>query len=895
MKKKLLCIFLAVIMLLALMPTQVFASRDDNSHGIQKSIGWNYAKISEKNNGGYNVDPAYGSDDLSSHVTVTSGGTGWSKGSSRYSLTKNATGQVTITADPGYYIAYVVLCCNDGNGYSCRTSASENAYGYAYSETPAQVTLDLAKLYEKANHQFSHNGDWKYWLMIMVKGEPTPVYVGYDVGSISTASANDLSTYAPVEKNDVTGASWLTDYCTLKYTRGEKAPTVEHTALGINPEAERYANSLGYTFDGWSLQYYNNYTETGNAFSSTVGNPTAKAADDTVKLNTYAKLTAQWKKLETGTLTITKTINAPQDFKASDNEYYFLVTIGGEKYVGSYSFSSGRTGGTQDGIIGIKAGETVTISGIKLPSDYKVEELELSQTGTNSFKFKEAKFTNESGTLTANSPAASVSCENVYEKKTATIVVSKKVSGKGNSGLEAEEYSFSAFIGNDTYNFTLKDGEQKIFSDIPFGTYYQVKESQDNATWNASIIAESGTVNSENINIGFVNTYVYENEDLGLTGDVTIEKFAPGDELTPIANTEFTVYSDKALTKAVFSGKTDESGLLTLQGLEGNKVYYMKETAAADGYIASDTVYTIDTTESVTTEPEVKTEGYQKIIYTATEWVPHVYAGDSRDDLLNSDKILAVKNIAERRIALTKVWDDDRDKDQIRPDEITVIIKANGQDYGKVTITAEKNWKATIAVPATDDEGNDITYTVVEEEIEGYTASYSEDTFTITNTHEVTPDEEVKTVSKTITKKWDDKNSKDRPSEITVQLYADGKAQGDPVKVTADAQWTYTWKDLAKSADGKDIEYTVKEVNVPKGYKASYSKDTFTITNTLETTPSDDKTPDNKNTDNKTTGGVSTGDTANTTLWLCIAAAAMVAAITCIAISIKKKARNAKH
>ena len=42
-------------------------------------------------------------------------------------------------------------------------------------------------------------------------------------------------------------------------------------------------------------------------------------------------------------------------------------------------------------------------------------------------------------------------------------------------------------------------------------------------------------------------------------------------------------------------------------------------------------------------------------------------------------------------------------------------------------------------------------------------------------------------------------------------------------------EWTHTWSDIEKSD-----KYSVKEINVPKGYKVTYSNEeyVFTVTNT---------------------------------------------------------------
>ena len=82
----------------------------------------------------------------------------------------------------------------------------------------------------------------------------------------------------------------------------------------------------------------------------------------------------------------------------------------------------------------------------------------------------------------------------------------------------------------------------------------------------------------------------------------------------------------------------------------------------------------------------------------------------------------------------------------------------------------------------------------------------------------------------TVNKVWagDSGRLEGRPSSVTVALY-NGDTQVDKVVLNADNEWTHTWKDLDATAD-----WSVKELNVPKGYKASYkTKDNVvTVTNT---------------------------------------------------------------
>ncbi len=87
-----------------------------------------------------------------------------------------------------------------------------------------------------------------------------------------------------------------------------------------------------------------------------------------------------------------------------------------------------------------------------------------------------------------------------------------------------------------------------------------------------------------------------------------------------------------------------------------------------------------------------------------------------------------------------------------------------------------------------------------------------------------------------MTKAWQDADNQDGlRTSIKVQLYANDKAYGDPVELTSDTGWTYTWNDLNQRQNHKDVKYTVKEVNTPDGYVAEVNSEdqgNLIITNT---------------------------------------------------------------
>ena len=186
--------------------------------------------------------------------------------------------------------------------------------------------------------------------------------------------------------------------------------------------------------------------------------------------------------------------------------------------------------------------------------------------------------------------------------------------------------------------------------------------------------------------------------------------------------------------------------------------------------------------------------------------------------------------------SVTKVWNDFNNQDGIRPESIEVELYANSKATGvKATLNEDNNWSYQFTNLKKYTNNREIVYTVKEtSKVDGYTTTYSSDTSTITNTHEV------EKTTKTVTKVWKDNNDQDglRPSSIKVAIYANGEQVGDIATLSARNNWTYTFDNLDKYSNGKEIVYTVDEVEVPSGYTEEVvtNKDgNFTINNTHTT------------------------------------------------------------
>ena len=283
----------------------------------------------------------------------------------------------------------------------------------------------------------------------------------------------------------------------------------------------------------------------------------------------------------------------------------------------------------------------------------------------------------------------------------------------------------------------------------------------------------------------------------------------------------------------------------------------------------------------------------QIIVYTVEEVeVPESYVVSySEDGFVITNTSLGLKDYEVTDISGTKTWDDNNDQDEKRPDSITVNLYANGTLQSSKTVTADDDWKYEWTGLLRYESGVEIQYTITENPVTDYSTEV--DGYNITNTY--TPGE----TSRTVKKIWNDKKDSDgiRPKSIKVQLYADGTAVGDTVKLNADNNWKHTWSGLAESEDGETVVYTVKEVKVPTGYTVSYSSDTFVITNKHNVTSNKNDDGNNNNGSNNNgynntrsnTINPKTGDYSNMVLWSLLLLAACAAMIFALYFNRKKR------
>ena len=134
----------------------------------------------------------------------------------------------------------------------------------------------------------------------------------------------------------------------------------------------------------------------------------------------------------------------------------------------------------------------------------------------------------------------------------------------------------------------------------------------------------------------------------------------------------------------------------------------------------------------------------QEIEYTVEELkVPEGYTiavdGTARDGFT----IINPHDPVLTEATVIKVWDDQDNMEDLRPKELTVVLKNGETVIATVVLNEENNWTATVTDLYKFENGKEITYTWSEEELpEGYdlTSTVTEGKVTtLTNTHIVPP------------------------------------------------------------------------------------------------------------------------------------------------------------
>jgi len=256
-----------------------------------------------------------------------------------------------------------------------------------------------------------------------------------------------------------------------------------------------------------------------------------------------------------------------------------------------------------------------------------------------------------------------------------------------------------------------------------------------------------------------------------------------------------------------------------------------------------------DANGRVSTQP-FSSEEIKKGQFTVEEvTAPEGYVLDSNPMKVTIKADGAVKTVkntvdpnASKKLTVKKVWKDENNQDGKRPASIAVDVYANGQKLADKTVTVtggstDAEWTAqTTDLPIFDASGQKITYTIGEDQLDGYDApEVDQGNLTVTNTR--TPEK----IAIKASKKWDDAENQDgkRPANVVVKLYKEvggQKTEGANRTLTEADQWATEFTNLNKYEKGQEVVYSLEEDAVPhyQSQVTGNAADGFVVTNTYK-------------------------------------------------------------
>lgn len=421
--------------------------------------------------------------------------------------------------------------------------------------------------------------------------------------------------------------------------------------------------------------------------------------------------------------------------------------------------------------------------------------------------------------MTVGQDGAIKTVTNKRSKAKAKIKANKKLTGRE---LKAEEFEFTLIDQDGKVKETVKNDKDGniAFSELEFdkaGTYtFKIAEKAGSDT---SIKYDTKTVTA---------TVTVVDKGKG-----ALEATVSYDDEKAFENT-YTPTKTEVPVKKVWKDENNQ---------DGKRPTSVTVKLLADG---QDTGKTLELTEANGWAGSFKDldadKGGTPIKYTVVEVTVAGYTSEITGDAASGFTITNSYSPETVDVKATKNWDDANNQDGKRPTKITINLLADGEKVAskEVQAAADGTWTATFEKLAKYKAGKEIKYTVTEEAVAEYEATITD--FTITNKYAP------KEIDYKVTKVWNDANNQDgkRPESVTVQLYKK-VGNADPVAVegkkltltakekTDDNTWVASFTNLPQYEAGKEITYSIKEVDVPAGYEASVTGQVVTNTYNPET------------------------------------------------------------
>ena len=213
--------------------------------------------------------------------------------------------------------------------------------------------------------------------------------------------------------------------------------------------------------------------------------------------------------------------------------------------------------------------------------------------------------------------------------------------------------------------------------------------------------------------------------------------------------------------------------------------------------------------------------GGKKVTYSVSEKSISGYTVKVTADSANSS--FAVTNThtpGRTSVKVTKTWEDDENRDGLRPDSIFVTLKGSDGSTYDAELNAKNSWKYEFSNLYSYVDGKEVTYSLTEKSVDGYTTKMTEadGSYTLVNTHVS------ERMSLSVVHEWVDDENRDgiRPDKVAVTLSGDDGSAYEAV-LSKDDGYAYEFENLLVYRDGgKKIKYTLKVESVT-GYNQTVS------------------------------------------------------------------------
>jgi len=455
-----------------------------------------------------------------------------------------------------------------------------------------------------------------------------------------------------------------------------------------------------------------------------------------------------------------------------NQEFEFTVTIGNTSQ-----------------IVHLKGGESVTFADIATGTAYKVEEAAVGG--------YRAGITVAEGIIVSNHNAE-VTFVNEAVDHPGRLIVTKKVIGTGAD--TDKQFVFSVIIAGQVHTFTLRDGQSKVFDNLPMGTPYRVVENDyaDEGYVSAPQSYE-GRIIEGSLTLPFINVRDDGTEDLGSL-EITKQVInADGTELTQAqVDREFTfiVTIDGASETIVL--RHGQSKLYT--NLAKGSTYRVEELPSP-GYIAAITVAEGIITSNHTSEITFINQRPRPLDPRVRELLVYKIL-EGRYPQSDEGKPFTFRmTINGTSTTFTLVAGQD----------IEPFLVFAGDVWSLEEIEIDVNYRLVRIANGSGVVGADDTLIIVEavnEYIGDFPLDIEGEKFWVRGTHSPT-------LPQSVTLRL--KRGEVTVHEITVMPDADGR-------------WTYAFPTVAQyDGDGNEIIYTIEEVAI-RNWSASYSG--HNVTNT---------------------------------------------------------------